>query len=1782
MDLKSLVSMFSASAVGVLLLIVNATAQDFQRGPARSPHGPLSKPCGACHTSTSWNSLRSMPDFSHDRETNFALTGLHGNVQCRLCHSRLVFANVGKKCADCHADIHQRRLGVRCEQCHTVKGWRVAVQAIQTHQNRFPLLGAHAAAECAACHPGAASARFTGLSTACASCHLKDYRQARTFNHQAANVPMTCEQCHGVDKWHTTKLDHAQVAKFALDGAHARVECSACHTGGRFGGTLKDCFSCHSRQFTAGGDVDHVKAGFPRDCASCHTTVSWRGGLFNHAGTTKFALTGAHVQTACAQCHQGGRFAGTRAECYECHVKDFEAAKSPDHVNGRLATDCQGCHTTGSWQGAQFDHNKARFALTGAHVQTACAQCHVGGKYAGTSAQCADCHLAVYQKTTNPNHAAAGFPQDCTVCHTTARWQGATFDHNKARFALTGAHVQTACAQCHVGGKYAGTSAQCADCHLAAFEKTTNPNHAAAGFPQDCTACHTTARWQGGQFDHSKARFALTGAHVQTACAQCHVGGKYTGTSAQCAGCHLAAYQKTTNPNHAAAGFPQDCTACHTTTRWQGATFDHNKARFALTGAHVQTACAQCHVGGKYTGTSAQCAGCHLPAYQKTTNPNHAAAGFPQDCTACHTTARWQGAQFDHNKARFTLTGAHVQTACAQCHVGGKYTGTSGPVRGLPPAGLPENHQPEPRRRGIPAGLHRVPHHHALAGGQFDHNKARFALTGAHVQTACAQCHVGGIYTGTSAQCAGCHLPAYQKTTNPNHAAAGFPQDCTACHTTARWQGATFDHNKARFALTGAHVQTACAQCHVGGKYTGTSAQCAGCHLPAYQKTTNPNHAAAGFPQDCTACHTTARWQGASSTTTRRASRSPGRTCRPPARSATWAANTRGRPPSARAATCRPTRKPPTRTTPPRDSRRTAPHATPPRAGRGPSSTTTRRASRSPGRTCRPPARSATWAANTRERPPSARAATCRPTRKPPTRTTPPRDSRRTAPHATPRRAGRGPSSTTTRRASRSPGRTCRPPARSATWAANTRARRPSARAATWRPTRKPPTRTTPPRDSRRTAPHAIRPRAGRGPSSTTTRRASRSPGRTCRPPARSATWAANTPAPPPSARAATCRPTRKPPTRTTSPRDSRRTAPHAIPRRAGRGPHSTTTRRASRSPGRTCRPPARSATWAANTRARSAQCAGCHLAAYQKTTNPNHAAAGIPAGLHRMPYHRALAGGPVRPQQGALHAHRGARADRLRAVPRGRQIHGHLGPVRGLPPGGLPEDHQPEPRRRRVPAGLHRMPYDHALAGGHVRPQQGALRAHRGARADRLRAVPRGRQIHGNLRPVRGLPPGGLPEDHQPEPRRRGIPAGLHRMPHHHALAGGPVRPQQGALRAHRGARADRLRAVPRGRQIHGNARPSARAATCRPTRRPPTRTTPPRDSRRTAPRAIPPRAGRGPRSTTARRASRSPGRTCRPPARSATWAANTRERPAQCAGCHLPAYQKTTNPNHAAAGFPQDCTACHTTTRWQGAQFDHNKARFALTGAHVQTACALCHVGGKYTGTSAQCAGCHLPAYQKTTNPNHVASGFPQDCTACHTTTRWQGATFDHSKARFALTGAHVQTACAQCHVGGKYTGTLRPVRGLPPAGLPENHQPEPRRRRDSRRTAPPATPPPAGREPRSTTARRASRSPGRTCRPPAHCATWAANTPAPRPSARAATCRPTRKPPTRTTPPRGSRRIALLAIPPRNGRERYSITTPEPATRWPEPMCKSPVHCATSTDGMPAPPPSARAAT
>ncbi len=638
-----------------------------QVGATRSPHGKMSLHCEDCHTFTSWKPIRSIPEFDHNK-TSFPLRGLHEKVECRLCHTSLVFTNAGNQCADCHADIHRGQFGASCDQCHTVKGWKVSLASVRQHDNRFPLLGAHARLDCAQCHTSAAVGRFAGLATECMSCHQNAFQRAANPDHKAAGFPTTCETCHTMDGWPGVRFDHARYAGFALTGAHAQLACSTCHVGGRYRGTPANCFGCHATDFQNATNPNHVAANFPQDCALCHNTATWQGANFDHSKTL-FPLTGAHAAQVCSACHINGKYTGLSTACVSCHLSNFNSTTNPNHVTAGIPQTCAVCHSTAAWMPATFDHNLTRFPLTGAHASAACAQCHVNGRYTGTPTTCSSCHLSDFQKTTSPNHVTSGFPTDCTVCHTTAAWQPSSFDHSKSAFPLTGAHISASCSSCHINGRYVGTPKNCDSCHLPDFQKTTNPNHAAAGFPTDCSICHSTVQWLGAKFDHSKTKFPLTGMHASQSCSACHASGVFVGLSTACSSCHLNAFNNTTNPNHKTAGFPTDCSVCHNTAAWVPSSFNHSLTRFPLTGKHTTTPCASCHIGGQYAGTPSTCYSCHRADFQKTTSPNHTAANFPTTCDTCHTTSTWLGATFSHTQFPI-YSGAHAGkwTTCADCH----------------------------------------------------------------------------------------------------------------------------------------------------------------------------------------------------------------------------------------------------------------------------------------------------------------------------------------------------------------------------------------------------------------------------------------------------------------------------------------------------------------------------------------------------------------------------------------------------------------------------------------------------------------------------------------------------------------------------------------------------------------------------------------------------------------------------------------------------------------------------------------------------------------------------------------------------------------------------------------------------------------------------------------------------------------------------------------------------------------------------------------------------------
>jgi hypothetical protein len=378
-----------------------------------------------------------------------------------------------------------------CRLCHTEANWDVRADSLAFDHGTtgFPLEGRHAGVPCRDCHEEPV---FAHVGVRCLDCHLDAHR---------GRLGPDCEACHQPAGWvdrNEERRSHDATA-FPLVGAHARVDCDACHEGavaGEFVGTPTDCYACHRDTYEGTTDPDHAAAGFPTDCRQCHDEFAstWGRGDFIHS--PRFPLTGAHARAACISCHEDG-FAGTPTDCYACHQQDYDATTDPGHVAAGFPTACAACHTTNAWEPADFDHGATAFPLTGAHRAADCLSCHATG-YTGTPTDCYACHQQDYDGTDDPDHAAAGFPTTCRDCHTTNAWEPADFDHDQWFPIATGKHGGLDCNQCHVTPNSYGTF-ECILCHE--HNQTDTASHHDPGEVPDyvwessaCYDCHPRGR----------------------------------------------------------------------------------------------------------------------------------------------------------------------------------------------------------------------------------------------------------------------------------------------------------------------------------------------------------------------------------------------------------------------------------------------------------------------------------------------------------------------------------------------------------------------------------------------------------------------------------------------------------------------------------------------------------------------------------------------------------------------------------------------------------------------------------------------------------------------------------------------------------------------------------------------------------------------------------------------------------------------------------------------------------------------------------------------------------------------------------------------------------------------------------------------------------------------------------------------------------------------------------------------------------------------------------------
>jgi Cytochrome c7 and related cytochrome c len=231
---------------------------------------PYRNRCEDCHTVVDFH--RSTFTIAKHRNTKFVLAGAHAAVPCNECHKAgsagrtdkvMPFRFADMSCIACHTDPHHGEFKDRmaqlrangtllgCEACHTTRSW-TDVNGFDHAKTKFPLLGAHRAVRCGACHKipvGAKELQFKGTSQICEDCH-KDAHAGQFV--KSGKTP--CADCHNTQRWVPSTFNHDTRTHFPLQGGHANVACNQCHTQTRM----------------LEGTPVIIYAQAPSKCSDCH------------------------------------------------------------------------------------------------------------------------------------------------------------------------------------------------------------------------------------------------------------------------------------------------------------------------------------------------------------------------------------------------------------------------------------------------------------------------------------------------------------------------------------------------------------------------------------------------------------------------------------------------------------------------------------------------------------------------------------------------------------------------------------------------------------------------------------------------------------------------------------------------------------------------------------------------------------------------------------------------------------------------------------------------------------------------------------------------------------------------------------------------------------------------------------------------------------------------------------------------------------------------------------------------------------------------------------------------------------------------------------------------------------------------------------------------------------------------------------------------------------------------------------------------------------------------
>ncbi|MFC1490634.1 cytochrome c3 family protein [Candidatus Latescibacterota bacterium] len=374
--------------------------------------------CARCHTTSTFTISDDHSGFHES--TRFPLRGMHRTLSCNACHEGTTgeWQGLDTSCVSCHYNDYRSAksidhfvagFGTDCIRCHSeTSGFNVLFDHNTTGAE---LTGAHVFLECVECHNGDF---IETLPNECSACHLGDYKSTTAPAHEAAEFPTSCDKCHVTTAWIPADYSIGHTI-YPLNGVHATLACSECHSDGYTSTLPTTCVGCHENDYLSAADPVHERIFLPLSCEACHTENSWSPSTYDHSDTG-FLLTESHASIGCNACHTSSDGRYPPAECYLCHSAEYNSA--PDHVSFGYGSNCIECHNQSVWEDATFEHDSFPI-YSGAHRSewSSCNECHTDSAHL-TEFSCIVCHNQNLMASEHRNENGYIFQsQACYNCH---------------------------------------------------------------------------------------------------------------------------------------------------------------------------------------------------------------------------------------------------------------------------------------------------------------------------------------------------------------------------------------------------------------------------------------------------------------------------------------------------------------------------------------------------------------------------------------------------------------------------------------------------------------------------------------------------------------------------------------------------------------------------------------------------------------------------------------------------------------------------------------------------------------------------------------------------------------------------------------------------------------------------------------------------------------------------------------------------------------------------------------------------------------------------------------------------------------------------------------------------------------------------------------------------------------------------------------------------------------------------------------------------------------------